>query len=159
MELRIGSGYDIHKLAKNHRLILGNIEIAFKKGFVAHSDGDVLIHSIIDALLGAACLGDIGTLFPDTDPSYKNINSKILLEKTCDLIKQKNFKIINIDSTIICKKPKLKEHIPTIRKRLSDILELDKNKISVKAKTKENMDSSGKGKAVEVYTSCLLVIQ
>ena len=150
MELKIGIGYDIHKLIPNKKLILGNVVIPFKKGLLAHSDGDVLIHSIIDALLGAANLGDIGTLFPDTDQAYKNIDSSILLKKTIQIIKNKKYKINNIDATIICQNPKLKDYIIKIKNRLTEILKLDKNKVSIKAKTKEKLDSVGKGKAIEV---------
>lgn len=156
MELKIGIGYDIHKFIPNKKLILGNIIIPFNKGLLAHSDGDVLIHSIIDALLGAANLGDIGTHFPDTDQIYKNIDSSILLDKTIQILKNKKYKINNIDSTIICQKPKLKDYILIIKKRLSEILRLDINKISIKAKTKEKLDSIGKGKAIEVFSICLL---
>ena len=156
MEIRIGSGYDIHRLVKKRKFILGNIEIPFTLGFLAHSDGDVLIHSIIDAMLGAANLGDIGKLFPDTDPLFKNADSSILLKKTDELVKSKGFGIVNIDSTVICQKPKLQEHIPLIKKKLSEILSIDEETISIKAKTKEKLDSTGKGKAVEVFTSCLL---
>ena len=157
MEIRIGSGYDIHRLIKNKNFILGNVLIPFKKGFLAHSDGDVLIHSVIDSLLGAANLGDIGKLFPDSDPAYKNIDSSVLLIKTNDIIKNTGFIINNIDATIVCQKPKLQEFIPEIKERLGEILNIDKNLISIKAKTKEKLDATGKGKAVEVFTSCLLI--
>ncbi|MCK4796764.1 MAG: 2-C-methyl-D-erythritol 2,4-cyclodiphosphate synthase [Spirochaetes bacterium] len=174
MELKIGSGYDIHKLVKNRPFILGNVKIPYKKGFLAHSDGDVLIHSIIDALLGAANRGDIGTLFPDNDPAYHNIDSKILLEKVVELLNpplvppllkgekislpliKGGFEIINIDTTIICEKPKLAVYIPQMKENLSQILKIEENKISIKAKTKEKLDSVGKGKAVEVFSICLL---
>ena len=156
MESRIGIGYDIHKLVKNRPFILGNIKIPYKKGFLAHSDGDVLIHSIIDALLGASNLGDIGALFPDNDIAYKNIDSKILLERTYKLINEHKFKIINIDASIICEKPRLNEYIPQMKERLSQILQIEENKISLKAKTKEKIDSVGKGRAVEVFSICFL---
>ena len=156
MSIRVGLGYDIHKLIKKRTFILGNVEIPYKKGFKAHSDGDVLIHSIIDALLGAANLGDIGTHFPDNSSKYKDINSRILLEKTLELIYKKSYKIINIDSTIICQKPKLKEYIQEIKEKLSKIIKIDIENISIKAKTKEKMDAVGKGKAVEAHTVCLI---
>ncbi len=156
MEIRIGNGYDIHKLVKNRAFILGNIKIPFDKGFLAHSDGDVLIHSVIDALLGAGNLGDIGRLFPDNDDRYKNIDSGFLLEETCALIKKNKFEIINIDSTIICQKPKLSGFIETMKENLSKIMKIDKENISIKAKTKENLDSVGKGRAVESFSVCLL---
>ena len=156
MEIRIGNGYDIHRLIRKRLLILGNVKIPFKKGLLAHSDGDVLIHSIIDALLGALNLGDIGTHFPDSDQKYKDIDSKILLEKTYDLIKAKGYAIVNFDSTIICEKPKLNTYIPVIKKSLSQILLIEEDKISIKAKTKEKQDSVGKGRSIEVFTTCLL---
>lgn len=157
MELKIGIGYDIHKLVSNKKLILGNIIIPYKKGLLGHSDGDVLIHSIIDALLGAANLGDIGTHFPDTDQNYKNIDSSILLDKTIQIIKNIKYKINNIDATVICQEPKLKNYMMKIKNRLSEILKLDVDKISLKAKTKEKLDSTGKGKAIEVFSICLLI--
>ena len=156
MEIKAGIGYDIHKLKLNRPLIIGNVKIPFNKGFLAYSDGDVLIHSIIDALLGATNLGDIGTLFPDNNPKYKNIDSSILLKKTNELITNENYKIINIDSTIICQKPKLKDYIKKIKNRLSEILNTNIDQISIKAKTKEKLDSVGKGKAIEAFTICLL---
>ena len=156
MDLKIGIGYDVHKLVRNRPFILGSVVIPYKKGFLAHSDGDVLIHSIIDAILGAANLGDIGTLFPNNDPTYYNINSKILLEKTLSLIKKNKFKINNIDTTIICEKPKLQPYISRIKNELSKTMKLNEDNISIKSKTKEKIDSTGKGKAVEVFSICLL---
>ena len=157
MEIRVGQGYDIHRLEKSDKkLIIGNYHIPFDKGLKAHSDGDVLIHSIIDSILGAANLGDIGTHFPDSDLEYKNIDSGILLEKTMKLLKNKSFELINIDSTIICEKPKMKEFIPMIRKRLSELIEIDMERISIKAKTKEKLDSVGREKAIEVFSVCLI---
>jgi 2-C-methyl-D-erythritol 2,4-cyclodiphosphate synthase len=156
MEIRIGNGYDIHRLIKNRKFILGNIEIPFKKGFLAHSDGDVLIHAVIDALLGAANLGNIGLLFPDNDVKYKNIDSGILLEETIKLIKKNNYEIINIDVTIVCQKPKLKDYLADIVRKMAGLMAVNENQISIKPKTKEKIDSVGKGKAVEVYAVCLL---
>ena len=159
MEIKIGIGYDIHKLVSNKPLIIGNVKIPYKKGFFAHSDGDVLIHSIIDALLGAANLGDIGSHFPDNNPEYKNIDSAILLKKTNKLINDKKYIINNIDTTIICERPKLNIYINKIKTRLSEILNINTDKISIKAKTKEKLDSAGKGKAIEVYAICLLELK
>lgn len=156
MEMRIGSGYDIHKLVSKGKFILGNVEIPHNKGFLAHSDGDVLIHSIIDSLFGAANLGDIGAHFPDNDPKYKNINSALLLKEAVELIRKSKYRIINIDSTIICQKPKLRGYIDDIRRKLSEIIEITIDRISVKAKTNEELDSVGKSRAVAVYTVSLL---
>jgi 2-C-methyl-D-erythritol 2,4-cyclodiphosphate synthase len=157
MEIKIGQGYDIHKLINKRRLVLGNIIIPYHKGFLAHSDGDVLIHALIDALLGAANLGDIGTLFPDNDPIYKNIDSKILLSRVLTLIQEQQYRISNLDATVICQKPRLKEFIPAIKTKLASILGLTTQQISIKAKTKEKMDAVGRGKAVEVFAVCLLI--
>ncbi|OHD20934.1 MAG: 2-C-methyl-D-erythritol 2,4-cyclodiphosphate synthase [Spirochaetes bacterium GWD1_27_9] len=154
--IRIGNGYDIHRLIPYKDLILGNVHIPFDMGFLAHSDGDVLIHAIIDSLLGAANLSDIGTLFPDTDPQYKSIDSRILLEKTISLVREKKFEIINIDSTIIAEQPKLKPYIPEIKKKLATILNIEEEQISLKAKTKEKLDAVGELKAIEVFSVCLL---
>ncbi|HNZ26580.1 MAG TPA: 2-C-methyl-D-erythritol 2,4-cyclodiphosphate synthase [Spirochaetota bacterium] len=154
--MRIGSGYDIHKLVSKGKFILGNVEIPYNKGFLAHSDGDVLIHSIIDSLFGAANLGDIGAHFPDNDPKYKNIDSAILLKETVELIKERKYRIINIDSTIICQKPRLRLYIDSIKFRLSEIIGISVDRISVKAKTNEELDSVGKNRAVAVYTVSLL---
>jgi 2-C-methyl-D-erythritol 2,4-cyclodiphosphate synthase len=156
MEIRVGNGFDSHRLVKKRKFILGNITIPHTKGFMAHSDGDVLIHSIIDALLGAMNHGDIGTLFPDNDPQYKNIASSVLLEQTMQIIRKKKYQVINIDTTIICQQPKLKPFVPVIKDNLSKIMDISTNKISIKTKTKEGQDAAGKGKAVEVYTICLL---
>lgn len=146
---RIGIGYDIHKLVENRDLILGGIKIPYEKGLLGHSDADVLIHAIIDALLGALALPDIGTLFPDTDEKFKNADSTKLLEKVCELVRSKGYKIGNIDSNIIAQAPKMMPHIPSIKKRLADVLNIDIENISVKAKTKEKLDAVGEKLAIE----------
>jgi len=154
--MRIGSGWDLHRLKEGRELILGGEHIPFHSGEEAHSDGDVLIHAIIDAILGAAALGDIGTHFPPTDPQYKDISSLILLERTVDLLTESGYRIINLDTTIILQEPKLKPYINAIRKKLAEALTMDINKISVKAKTKEKVDATGKGKAIESMASVLI---
>lgn len=146
---RIGIGYDIHKLVENRDLILGGVKIPYEKGLLGHSDADVLIHAIIDALLGALALPDIGTLFPDTDEKFKNADSTKLLEKVCELVRSKGYKIGNIDSNIIAQAPKMMPHIPSIKKRLADVLNIDIENISVKAKTKEKLDAVGEKLAIE----------
>lgn len=135
--MRIGQGYDIHKLIENRPLILGGVEIPSPKGCLAHSDGDVLIHALIDALIGSMALGDIGQFFPDTDQKYKDIDSTILLKTVLDKLPE--IKIINIDSTIVLQSPKLAPHIQKIRESLSTLLNLDVSQVSVKAKTAEHM--------------------
>ena len=154
---RIGQGFDIHKLVEGRKLIIGGIEIDYPKGLLGHSDADVLIHSIIDALLGALALGDIGTHFPDNDPQYKNIDSTILLRETKKLIEEKGYKINNLDNTIFAQEPKMKPYIPLIQERLSQILEIDKNLISIKAKTMEEQDSVGEKKSIATQSIVLLI--
>lgn len=157
MILKIGTGYDIHALKDGKNLVFGGVEIPCNKSFVAHSDGDVLIHAIIDAILGALALGDIGKFFPDTDQEFKNIKSTILLEKIVQILKEKNFKVSNLDSNIILQKPKLSPFILDIRKNLAKILEIDLENVSVKAKTNEKMDSVGKELAIEA--NCVVLLE
>lgn len=154
---RIGQGFDIHKLVEGRKLIIGGIEIDYEKGLLGHSDADVLIHSIIDALLGALALGDIGTHFPDNDSKYKNIDSTILLKETKKLIEKKGYKINNLDNTIFAQEPKMKPYIPLIREKLSQILEIDKDLISIKAKTMEEQDSVGEKKSISTQSVVLLI--
>lgn len=154
---RIGQGFDIHKLVEGRKLIIGGIEIDYPKGLLGHSDADVLIHSIIDALLGALALGDIGTHFPDNDPQYKNIDSAILLKETKKLIEEKGYKINNLDNTIFAQEPKMKPYIPLIQEKLSQILEIDKDLISIKAKTMEGQDSVGEKKSISTQSVVLLI--
>ncbi len=153
---RIGIGYDLHRLVEGRNLILGGITIPHDKGLLGHSDADVLIHAIIDAILGSLALGDIGVHFPDTDPQYKDIDSKILLQQTIKLIKQQGWHIVNLDSTIIAEKPKLKSYIINIRETLSQILEVPVNCISVKAKTNEGVGPEGKEEAISCFVVVLL---
>ncbi|MCD8024766.1 MAG: 2-C-methyl-D-erythritol 2,4-cyclodiphosphate synthase [Candidatus Gastranaerophilales bacterium] len=154
--MRIGQGYDIHKLIEKKDLILGGVKIPFEKGLLGHSDADVLIHAIIDSLLGAACLDDIGTHFPDSSNEYKDIKSIKLLKKTAQMVKNAGYKIINIDSTIICQSPKLSSYKEEMRKNIAQTLDIKIENVSVKAKTKENMDSTGRGLSIEVFCSSLI---
>ncbi len=151
---RIGHGYDVHRLDENRDLILGGVKIPALKGCVAHSDGDVLIHAICDALLGAANLGDIGKHFPDDDPRYKNISSTILLNKVFELLEEKKFKINNIDSTICLQKPKISPFIESIQSNLSHILKIDA--VSVKATTTEKLGFVGKEEGIAAYAVALI---
>lgn len=153
---RIGTGYDIHQLTSGRDLIIGGVKITHEKGLLGHSDADVLIHAIIDSLLGALALSDIGTLFPDTDPKYKNADSTILLKRVYDLVKKKGYKIVNLDSNIIAQQPKMMPYIPKMKEVLCKILELSNDELSIKAKTKEKMDSVGQGLAIEAYASVLI---
>lgn len=149
--VRFGIGYDVHKLVPNRKLILGNVEIENKFGLEGHSDADVLIHAIIDALLGAAALGDIGKHFPDTDPQYKNISSGELLLRVLELIKSKNYSIGNIDSVIVAQKPKLAPYIEKIRMRLAEILNIDLDVVGVKATTEEGLGFTGTEQGISAY--------
>lgn len=155
-KLRIGTGYDIHKLVEGRKLIIGGVEIPYEKGLLGHSDADVLSHAIIDALLGALALDDIGTLFPDTDEKYKDADSLVLLKNVYEIIKSKGYIIYNLDSNIIAQKPKMMPHIPLIKQKLADILEMEICDISVKAKTKEELDAVGEKRAIEAQAVVLL---
>ena len=153
---RIGIGYDIHKLVEGRDLILGGVKITHEKGLLGHSDADVLIHAIIDALLGALALDDIGTLFPDTDPKYKDIDSTILLKHVYELIQSKGYKIVNIDSNIIAQAPKMMPYIPKMKEVLCKILNTNPGDFSIKAKTKEKLDAVGQKLAIESNAVVLL---
>ena len=153
---RIGIGYDIHKLIEGRDLIIGGIKITHEKGLLGHSDADVLIHAIIDAMLGALALDDIGTLFPDTDPKYKNIDSTILLKHVFELIQNKGYKVVNIDSNIIAQAPKMMPYIPKMKDVLCKILNIQHENISIKAKTKEKLDAVGQKLAIEANAVVLL---
>ncbi len=156
MKLRIGLGIDTHKLVKNRALMLGGIQIPSLWGCEGHSDADVLIHAICDAIFGAANLRDIGYHFPDTDNKYKNIDSKILLTKTLELIQSKGWKIINIDATIVIEQPKLAPYITLMKDSLSSLLKIDTEDISIKAKTSEKLGFIGREEGISAYAVVLL---
>lgn len=156
MNIRTGFGYDVHAFSENRKLFLGGIEIPSEKGLLGHSDADVLLHAICDALLGALALGDIGLHFPDNNPNFKNIDSKILLRKVSDLVKNKIFRISNIDCTVVMERPKLKDHIISIRKSIADILQIHFDQVSVKATTSEKLGFVGKEEGVKAYAVVLL---
>lgn len=153
---RIGLGYDIHKLVEGRNLIIGGVKITHEKGLLGHSDADVLIHAIIDGMLGALALDDIGTIFPDTDPKYKDIDSTILLKHVYELVKSKGYSIVNIDSNIIAQAPKMMPYIPKMKTRLCEMLGIENHQLSIKAKTKENLDSVGQKLAIEANAVVLL---
>ncbi len=154
--VRIGNGYDVHRLKSGNKLILGGIEIPHSKGTVGHSDGDVLIHAIIDALLGAAALKDIGYWFPDDKADFKNIDSKVLLKKTINLLKENGYSVVNIDSIIAAQKPKLKDFIDKMRKKIAQIIDIDLSRVSVKATTTEKLGFEGNQTGISVYAVALL---
>jgi 2-C-methyl-D-erythritol 2,4-cyclodiphosphate synthase len=157
--MKIGIGYDIHRLVEGRRLILGGVEIAFEKGLLGHSDSDVLTHAICDALLGAAALGDIGTHFPDTDPRFKGASSLDLLAHVVTLISERGYKISNIDSTVMAERPKLKPHLQAIRETLAAVLDIDIEQVSVKAKTNEGLESVGRSEAMAAQAVALITKQ
>lgn len=154
--MRIGLGYDLHKLVPNRDLIIGGITLPYHLGEEAHSDGDVLIHAIIDALFGALALGDIGTHYPPSDSKWKDISSIILLKECNQKIKSQGYTIGNMDCTIILEKPKIKPFVDKIVTKLSQTLEIDKSQISIKGKTKEGVDATGENRAIEAHAICLL---
>lgn len=159
MNFRIGHGYDVHALADGLRLVLGGVEIAHGKGFVAHSDGDVAIHALCDALLGAAALGDIGMHFPDTSADYKGIDSKLLLTRVCTLLRENGYEIGNVDCTIRMQRPKLRPHIDAMRAAMSTAMGIDIEQVSVKATTTEQLGFEGREEGVSVSAVALIYKQ
>lgn len=154
---RIGNGYDVHRLAEGRKLFLGGIEIPSEKGLLGHSDADVLLHALCDALLGALALGDIGRHFPDNDPAYKNIDSKVLLRKVYELIDKEGYEINNIDTIIILESPKLSGYIPEMRKTIAGILNCDGEQISIKATTSEKIGFIGREEGAAAFSTVLLI--
>ena len=155
-DIRIGHGYDVHRLEEGRRLILGGEELAFEKGLLGHSDADVLTHAVMDALLGAAALGDIGKLFPDTDPQYAGADSLGLLRYVAALLAENGFAVSNIDATVLAQAPRLAPHIPAMRQHLADALGLDVSRVSVKATTEEHLGFTGAGEGIAAHAVCLL---
>jgi len=156
INFKIGIGYDIHRLEENRDLIIGGIKIPYEKGLLGHSDADVLVHAIIDALLGALALPDIGTFFPDTDEKYKNANSIELLKQVYSMVQKKGYQIGNLDTNIIAQTPKMMPFVPKMKKVLSSILNLKIENISIKAKTKEHLDAVGEKKAIEAQAVVII---
>lgn len=154
--MRIGMGYDVHRLVEDRKLIIGGIEIPHIKGLLGHSDADVLIHAIMDSLLGASALGDIGKHFPDTSAKYKGISSLLLLKKVGELLSEEGYKIVNIDATIIAEKPKMAPHIPSMLKKVANALGIDENRINIKATTEEGLGFTGSGEGIASQSICLI---
>ncbi|HHY77028.1 MAG TPA: 2-C-methyl-D-erythritol 2,4-cyclodiphosphate synthase [Clostridiales bacterium] len=148
---RVGNGYDVHRLVEGRKLIIGGVEIPYEKGLLGHSDADVLIHAIIDALLGACGLGDIGALFPDTDPSYKDISSLILLKRTAEAVEKANYKISNIDSIVVAQKPKILPFVKAMKENISSVLNISVDRINIKATTTEGLGFTGTGEGIAAY--------
>jgi 2-C-methyl-D-erythritol 2,4-cyclodiphosphate synthase len=154
--MRVGFGYDVHPLVEGRPLILGGIKIPYLYGLQGHSDADVLLHAISDALLGAIAEGDIGRHFPDTDPQYKNIRSTILLKKVMTRMRETGFHILNIDATILAQRPKLSDHIPRMVKEIADVLEIETGRVNVKATTSEGLGFAGRGEGISAYAVALV---
>ena len=154
--MRIGMGYDVHRLVEDRDLILGGVRIPYEKGLLGHSDADVLLHAIMDALLGAAALGDIGKHFPDTDPAYKGASSLKLLEHVGDLIGQELYVISNIDATIIAQRPKMAPHIEEMRENVAKVLHLEVSQVNIKATTEEGLGFTGSGEGIAAHAVCLI---
>ena len=155
--MRVGMGYDVHKLTEGRDLILGGVNIPWEKGLLGHSDADVLIHAVMDALLGAAALGDIGKHFPDTDPAYKGISSIKLLVHVTELLKQNGYSIGNIDATIIAQKPKMAPHIAQMRKNMAEAMQIPEDCLNIKATTEEGLGFTGRGEGIAAQAICLLI--
>lgn len=154
--MRIGHGYDVHKLVEDRKLILGGVDIPYEKGLLGHSDADVLLHAISDALLGAAALGDIGKHFPDTDMAFKDADSRNLLRQVVNLIEEKGYRVGNIDCTIIAQKPKLKDYIEIMRKNIASDCNVDASCVNVKATTEEGLGFTGEGVGISAHAVCIL---
>jgi len=155
--VRIGQGSDVHQLVEGRKLIIGGVTIPYEKGLLGHSDSDVLLHAICDALLGAAALGDIGRHFSDANPRYKNIDSRILLREVCHLLGENNYKLINIDATIIAQAPKMSPHIPAMITNIAHDLGVQAKDINIKAKTTEHLGPIGRGEGIEAEAVCLII--
>ena len=154
--MRIGHGYDVHKFAENRKCIIGGVDIPYEMGLLGHSDADVLLHAIADALLGAAAMGDIGHLFPDTDDAYKNADSLVLLAKTVEAVKSKGYKVGNIDATVIAQAPKMAPHINDMRKNIAKACGCDVDCISVKATTEEGLGFTGTKQGIAAHAVCII---
>ena len=154
--MRIGHGYDVHRLVEGRDLILGGVKIDYELGLLGHSDADVLLHAVSDALLGAAGLGDIGRHFPDTDPKYKGADSRVLLRHVVGLVREEGYRISNVDVTMIAQKPKLKDHIPQMVKNIAADLEIPENRVNVKATTEEKLGFTGSMEGLRCHAVCLL---
>ena len=154
--IRVGYGYDVHRLVEGRKLILGGVDIPFEKGLLGHSDADVLLHAVTDALFGAAALGDIGSHFPDTDPRYKGADSLKLLEACGKELRDLGWRVVNIDSTVVAQRPKLLPHVPQMRENIARVLGLEVSQVSVKGKTEEGLGFTGTGEGIAVHAVCLI---
>ena len=154
--MRIGHGYDVHRLVEGRKLILGGVEIPFERGLDGHSDADVLLHAVMDALLGAAAMRDIGVLFPDQDARFKGISSMLLLEEVMQRLLHKGYRVGNVDVTVLAQRPKLKDHIPQMKDNLACVLGVDPDRVNIKATTEEGLGFTGRGEGIACHAVCLL---
>ena len=154
--MRIGQGFDVHQLVEGRKLIIGGVDIPYEKGLLGHSDADVLLHAICDALLGAAALGDIGRHFADTDAKFKNIDSRILLRQTMHLVREQGYRVANVDATIIAQAPRMAPHVPAMVAHIAADLGIDEGRVNVKATTTENLGFAGRGEGIAAQAVCLL---
>ena len=154
--MRVGHGYDVHRLTENRKLILGGVEIPYEKGLLGHSDADVLTHAVMDALLGAAGLGDIGQHFPDSDDRYLGADSLMLLKEVCRMLEERHYRIVNVDATVIAQRPKLMPHIPAMRKNLAEMMGVDEGQVNVKATTEERLGFTGEGLGMAAHAVALI---
>lgn len=155
--MRIGTGYDVHKLVEGRKLIIGGVEIPYEKGLLGHSDADVLVHAVMDALLGAAALGDIGKHFPDSDPKYKGADSLMLMREVKRILAENGYQVGNVDATIIAQTPRMSPHIDTMRRNIADALGLDVSQVSVKATTEERLGFTGRGEGISAQAVALIL--
>ena len=154
--MRIGLGYDVHRLVEGRKLILGGVEIPYERGLLGHSDADVLAHAVMDALLGAAALGDIGKLFPDSDPAYAGADSLVLLKRVAEVLSENGYQIGNVDATVLAQRPKLAPHIPLMREKLAAAMGVDSGRVSVKATTEEGLGFTGTGEGMAAHAVALI---
>ena len=154
--MRIGHGYDVHRLVEERKCIIGGVEIPFEKGLLGHSDADVLLHAVMDAVLGAMAAGDIGKLFPDSDPAYKGADSLVLTRRVAEVMAERGYRLGNIDATVIAQAPKLAPHVPAMRERIAEAFGVEVDRISVKATTEERLGFTGSGEGIAAHAVCLL---
>lgn len=154
--MRIGHGYDVHRLVEGRRLVLGGVEIPWERGLEGHSDADVLTHAVMDALLGAAALGDIGRHFPDYDDRFLDIDSQVLLEQVCGLLRERGYGVVNLDATVVAQRPKLMPYLEVMRRRLADTMDVEVDQINLKATTEEHLGFTGSGQGIAAHCVCLI---
>jgi 2-C-methyl-D-erythritol 2,4-cyclodiphosphate synthase len=154
--IRIGHGYDVHKLVEGRKLILGGVEIPYERGLLGHSDADVLVHAIMDALFGAAAMGDIGRAFPDNDPAYEGIDSMILLSRTREMLEERGWQVGNVDATVIAQRPKLMTYIPEMTRRIAQVLQVEVDQVNVKATTEEKLGFTGRGEGISAHSVTII---